>query len=319
MSNSLISVVMPTHNNQNTIKEAINSILSQTYKNFEFIIINDGSIDDTEKIIKSFKDKRIKYLENKTNKGISFSLNKGIKTAEGKYIARMDADDISLPQRLKIQIAFMEKNKNIGVCGSWASTQNSKKIWKTPITNKKIKTHLLFNSPFIHPSIMIRASLLEETNYPNFKHSEDYGLWALLADKTDFYNLSKPLIMYKKSSKDTNYSKLQKKQVKKIRKIVSENLGLNLTKHQIKELNKLGNWESVESYKDLNQKQKFIKSLFLLSSNNSKIDKTELNKICVNRWHSTLENSINLDKIKACFLFPKMTISMIINKLSCKR
>jgi len=114
-----VSIVMSVYNAQKYLDEAIESILNQTYSNFEFIIINDGSTDKSLEIIENYakKDSRIIVI-NRENKGLIYSLNEGIRKANGKYIARMDADDISLPQRLEKQVEFMEKNKNIGICGT---------------------------------------------------------------------------------------------------------------------------------------------------------------------------------------------------------
>ena len=113
-----ISVLMPAYNAEKYIGEAIESILNQTYKDFEFIIINDGSIDRTEDIILSYDDPRIIYLKNKENSGIVASLNNGLKQAKGQYVARMDADDISLPTRFEKQLQYMESNQHIFVLGT---------------------------------------------------------------------------------------------------------------------------------------------------------------------------------------------------------
>ena len=109
---------MAAYNEEAYIRDAIVSVLNQTYENFEFIIINDGSTDQTESIIISITDKRIKYLKNEVNIKLIDSLNKGIALATGKYIARMDSDDICFPERLEKQVEFMEANPNIGISGA---------------------------------------------------------------------------------------------------------------------------------------------------------------------------------------------------------
>ena len=113
-----ISVVMPAYNAEKYLREDIDSILAQTYDDFEFIIINDGSIDRTKEIILSYSDPRIVYIENEQNSGICVTLNKGLDTAKGRYIVRMDSDDIALPQRLEIQVRYMDANPDVGVAGS---------------------------------------------------------------------------------------------------------------------------------------------------------------------------------------------------------
>ena len=110
MSKPLVSVLMAVYNGEKYLLEAIESILNQTYTNFEFLIINDGSTDSTEEIILSYSDQRIRYIKNEQNLKLIASLNKGLDLAKGKYIARMDADDISLPDRLEKQVNFLERN-----------------------------------------------------------------------------------------------------------------------------------------------------------------------------------------------------------------
>ena len=114
----LVSVIMPVYNGALYLREAIDSILSQTHTNLELIIINDGSNDNSEEIILSYEDNRIRYIINEKNSGICVTLNKGLDIAKGKYIARMDCDDISCPERLQMQIEYMEQNPSIGVLGS---------------------------------------------------------------------------------------------------------------------------------------------------------------------------------------------------------
>ncbi len=147
----LISVVMPVYNSEKYLEEAINSILNQTFTDFEFIILNDGSTDKTEDIILSYSDSRILYIKNKTNLQIVKTLNKGIELASGKYIARMDSDDISSPERFEKLIEFMENNHEIDICSTWLETfGNRKKIWKNPLSHEEIKATLLFNSAKVH-------------------------------------------------------------------------------------------------------------------------------------------------------------------------
>lgn len=179
----LVSVVMPVFNGEKYLKEAIESILNQTYKNFEFLIINDGSTDRSVDIIKKYQniDKRIYLINNEKNKGIVYSLNKGLSSAKGKYILRMDCDDISFSNRIEEQILFMEKNKHIGISGTWVriNTNGMYKNYKNKTKFPAIKAGLLFNNMLAHPTFIIRKELIEKHNLSyneNFKGCEDYGL-----------------------------------------------------------------------------------------------------------------------------------------------
>ena len=195
------SIVMAVYNGEETLKEAIESILVQSLKNFEFIIINDASTDNTEKIIKSFKDSRIIYIKNSTNKYLGPSLNEGIKIARGKYIVRMDADDICYPNRLDIQYEFMEKNNDIGIAGCWAKLFGIREgILKYETSNTKIKLKLLYDCHILHPSIIIRKILIDNFNlfYDSvLQHSEDYDLFVRAFKHTNFANINKVLIKYR--------------------------------------------------------------------------------------------------------------------------
>jgi glycosyltransferase involved in cell wall biosynthesis len=200
----LISVVMPVYNAEKYLTEAIESILEQTYEYFEFIIINDGSTDSSSIIIDSYAeiDSRIRHVKNK-NQGISLSLNDGINIAKGEFIARMDADDISLSTRFEEQVKFMENNPEIGVCGTWAKLIGDIKDGeynRPPSNHDELKIRLLFSVCFVHPSVMMRRSLLIKTNNlydPNFTSAQDYDLWSRLETHTNFSNIPKTLIKYR--------------------------------------------------------------------------------------------------------------------------
>lgn len=195
---------MPVYNAEKYLIEAIDSILLQTYTNFEFIIINDGSTDASANIINSYanSDPRVIHVEN-DNQGISLSLNHGIKIARGEYIARMDADDISLPDRFKEQIKFMEDNKDIGVCGTWVDLIGDIRdgeYKRHPTSDEELKVRLLFSVCFVHPSVIIRRELLIRTNNfydPNYTSAQDYELWSRLKNCTQFANIPKTLMKYR--------------------------------------------------------------------------------------------------------------------------
>lgn len=194
----LVSVVLPAYNAELYLKEAIDSILEQTFTDFELIVLNDGSSDSTEDIILSYSDRRIVYVRNQENLGLIETLNKGISLAKGKYIARMDADDIALPERLAKQINFLEENTQYGVVGSFAQIIDSKNIYKVPVTDKEIKAFLYIDSPFIHPSVVIRKDLLTNNLYDHQYHRiEDYELWVRLSSQTKFYNIPEILLNYR--------------------------------------------------------------------------------------------------------------------------
>ncbi|MDR1370726.1 MAG: glycosyltransferase [Dysgonamonadaceae bacterium] len=191
--NIQLSVVMPVFNAEKYLREAIESILNQTFADFELIIINDGSTDESKNIILSYTDQRICYIENETNLGLIKTLNKGIKICKGKYIIRMDSDDICVPTRIEKQIRFMKKRPDVGLCGTWAYVIDDKGTITGKIINQTsppfISISLLFSVPLIHPSTCFRASILKQNLYHEVPVAEDYDLWCRLNEQTKIANI----------------------------------------------------------------------------------------------------------------------------------
>lgn len=207
-----ISVIMPVYNGEKYLNEAIDSILNQTFKDFEFIIINDCSSDNTDDIIKSYKDDRIVYLVNEKNLGISDTLNRGFSVAKGEYVARMDSDDIALPDRFEKQVAYLDANQNVGVCGSNAIvfSEDNEYITTLPVEHKDIFFELYFSSQLIHPTVMIRKNVLDSLDClydRSWNGREDYELWTRLIQITKFHNIKQPLLRYRVHSSQITSNK----------------------------------------------------------------------------------------------------------------
>lgn len=185
-----ISVVMSTYNRVAFLPRAIDSILNQTFTDFEFIIINDGSPDETDKVLSLFaaKDKRIRVITNEQNKGLIYSLNLGLDEARGKYIARMDDDDISLPIRFEKQYAFMEQNPDFAVVGSWIGRPDDGKKWgfHDETNPDKVKMYMYLNSvPISHPASFLRRHFLNKHGIRysyDYKAAEDRKFWLDILD-----------------------------------------------------------------------------------------------------------------------------------------
>lgn len=201
-----ISVIMPVYNAAPYLKQAIESILSQTFSDFEFIIINDGSSDGSENIIRSYSDTRIVCLRNEQNSGLVFTLNKGIDAARGKYIARMDGDDISLPERFSKQIDFLEKNTGAMIVASTillVDENNSETgVWKDDrkyISPRAIHSFLPINNCISHPTVFARSALLKKYKYNPAQYlSEDYDLWLrITSDGIPIYKIDEPLVRHR--------------------------------------------------------------------------------------------------------------------------
>jgi glycosyltransferase involved in cell wall biosynthesis len=209
-----VSVLMSVYNGERYLSRAIESILAQSFTDFEFIIINDGSTDGSAEIIKSCSDSRIRYVEQK-NVGLSESLITGINLCLGKYIARMDADDIALQQRLERQFDFLERRPNCALLGTACYViKEDESIWFTmqhPSNDLEIRWRLLFNSPFVHSSVMFRRdALLEVGSYTqdeSYSYVEDYELWSRLTQRYQVANLPEALLKYRSNLDGISYSK----------------------------------------------------------------------------------------------------------------
>lgn len=198
-----VTVLMSVYNTEEEyLREAIESILNQTYKDFEFLIINDGSTNNAEDVILSYKDNRIRYVLNEQNLRLIASLNKGLDMAQGEYIARFDSDDISRSQRLEKQVKFMDEHPNIGLLGTQYESFPKKRVSDGLTDSKLIKEALLVSSNQMgHPTVMIRTSVLREHRLKYDKdalHVEDYKLWLDMADFTDIANLNDILLDYRR-------------------------------------------------------------------------------------------------------------------------
>jgi len=204
MKNPKVTVLMSVYNGEKYLNEAIDSILGQNFKDFEFLIVNDGSTDMTAEILKSYNDPRIRIINNKKNIGLTKSLNKELKLARGEYIARQDADDISMPERLEKEVKFLETHQDYAVVGTFAKiiNKNSEVLFslERPTEDLQIKQFFKKDNCIVHGSSMIRKACLSDIGFYNelMIRSQDYELWLRLSKKYRFANIAKYLYMWRK-------------------------------------------------------------------------------------------------------------------------
>jgi glycosyltransferase involved in cell wall biosynthesis len=200
-----VTVLMPVYNGEQYVGSAIESILSQTFADFQFLIVDDCSTDRSADIIDTYrlKDPRIIVSSNKKEKGIVGALNSGLDEARGDYVVRMDADDLSLPHRLEKQVQFMDGHPDVGASGTWMGTigETETRLWfPFPADHEHIKIALLFYTPLAHPTVIMRRSFLEQhgLRYEEaFKHAEDYELWERCAHLFRLANIPEVLLLYR--------------------------------------------------------------------------------------------------------------------------
>ena len=208
----LVTIAMPVYNAEHYIKKAIDSILNQTYSNWELVMVNDGSFDRSEEIILSYSDPRIRYFKNEINSGIVKTRNRCLELARGKYIAVLDNDDVALPQRLEMQVSFLEANYDYGVCGSyWEIINDNDQLVakvKIPLTDTDIKTYQIFNNCYCASTVMMRADLVKEAKYQEGSDMlEDYNLYHRLYHHTKFASLPMYLTQYRAHGKNESSKK----------------------------------------------------------------------------------------------------------------
>ncbi|OGR33185.1 MAG: hypothetical protein A2091_02805 [Desulfuromonadales bacterium GWD2_61_12] len=197
-----VTVLMPVYNGARYLPEAIESILGQTFVDFELLIIDDGSTDESATVVAGYPDDRIRLIRQPSNRGLITALNLGLELSRGEFVARMDADDISLPLRLSRQVEYLDNHPEVGICGSWleAFADDIRTQWVVPTKHDEIICSLVFESVMYHPTVMLRKQLLADHGlrydalYP---HAEDYELWSRCGQYFQLANMDEVLVYYR--------------------------------------------------------------------------------------------------------------------------
>ncbi|MBA3704886.1 MAG: glycosyltransferase family 2 protein [Bacteroidetes bacterium] len=325
-----VTVVMPAYDAEKYIKQAIESILNQTFKDFVFLIINDGSTDQTEKIILSYADKRINYVKNEKNIGLIATLNYAISITDTEYMVRMDADDISLPDRIDRQIDFMQRNESVWVCGSQVEYfGQSQKISAFPETHDSIKAQLLFENCIAHPSVIMRLNHIKKYQLfysPDFINIEDYDLWLRIAMIGQLANINTPLLKYRLEGQNITIRNWQtrEKRLKLVYQNLLQELGVDVTEENLKlHIELSGNSETICGIKKLrlytesliaNNKAKKIYSAYSLSLILQQLWKQLFFKVAHNGFFET----ITYWRYTKTFSFVQLRYLIGIYKMSLK-
>ncbi|MFQ3577180.1 MAG: glycosyltransferase [Cytophagales bacterium] len=209
-----VSVVLPVYNAEKYVSEAIYSILNQTFIDFELIILEDASTDNSLSVIQNFKDDRIILIKNEQNKGLVYNLNEGIRLASGEFIARMDADDIAMPERFKKQVKFLDENPDVDVLGTaFECFGEIEKVVVHPTSHHEIKKTLIEYCCVGHPTVMLRKKKLPkryEVYKPELFTCEDYHLWVEMIKDRKFANLDEVLLKYRTHKQQVSSEKADK-------------------------------------------------------------------------------------------------------------
>ena len=247
--NCRLTVLLPVYNGAAFVQEALTSILEQTFSEFEFLIIDDGSTDATYEILSSCRDPRIRLLRNHNNLGLARSLNRGLTVARGQYIARMDADDVSWRHRLRVQTDFMDAHPEVGVCGAWIEVigDGVKQVWRYPSDHDTIRTRLLFESTLAHPVVMMKRRLLEDKRLSydeSFAAAQDYELWSRAARGGVLANLSEVLLTHRLHGEQVGQRKAESQQAgaAKVRANLLHQMGMSPTSDEFQTHQAISSW-----------------------------------------------------------------------------
>ena len=283
-----VTVLMSAYNDERYLGKAIESVLNQTFKDFEFIIIDDASTDSTKNIILSYKDPRIRFVENKKNLGLTKSLNKGIKVARGKYIARIDADDTSLPKRLEEQVSFLDKHKEIVVVGSQIQVINMESnktyILKYNCDPAVIKWAHIFKNQIAHSSSLFRKKVIKEVGCYNerYRYTQDFDLWFRVSRKYKMTSIPKVLAIIIRHNKCvTEMPETHRIQEQFVSEIIFNNVNyyINLNQEDFKIFINVVKWAKISSFKNFIKARKIYKDLFSSYIRKENLDKKDIEKV----------------------------------------
>jgi glycosyltransferase involved in cell wall biosynthesis len=296
---SKISVVMPVYKGDNHLSEAVDSVLNQTFSDFEFIIICDDPTNETRDILDRYKqeDSRMKiYYQER--QGLVNSLNKGISLAKGEYIIRMDADDISLPTRFEKQVEFMDNNPEIGISGTWVKIIGDvpEYILKHPPDHEAIMANMLFFCTIAHPSVIFRREVFHENKLcydQNETYAEDYGLWIRAADIIRFANIPQVHLCYRLHSSNTN-ADIQKGVSGKIRLSQIRKLGINPTKAEFEVHEAISNHTFKADKHFILLAKSWLEKLQATNSEKNIYPEPTFSKVLVHYWYDVCCSSIDL-------------------------
>tara|TARA_B100000315_G_scaffold87519_1_gene80355 strand:- start:896 stop:1921 length:1026 start_codon:yes stop_codon:yes gene_type:complete len=314
---------MSTYNGEKYLRESIESVLNQTFSDFEFLIIDDASTDSSQDIINNYNDPRIILIENKDNIGQAESLNRGLREAKGDYIGRMDQDDLSLPQRVEKQVHFLDEHPEIGVCGTFISFIDDNNLHRyhsylrdPMIGSNELKAQLLFSPCFIHPTVMIRTSLLRKYDLAynkNFEPAEDYWMWHELSSVTEFCNIPEKLLKLREHNRQRSIIDKRKQisgadiiRKQTLKSFVNDKLTENFESRFMM----ISRFEHLNELSDLRDAEECLSSLLEINQTKCRYDQNALKMVLSLVWYYLCMNSTHLGLriLKKYYLSPLFCI-----------
>lgn len=310
---------MAVHNGEPYLPRAIDSILGQRFREFEFLIIDDASSDNSPAIVSSYLDERVRIIRNRKQLGLSRSLNKGIEMAKGEYIARMDHDDISLPDRLQRQSSFLDTHEDIDVVGSWAQTLELKpKTWRYPTSDEDIRSEFVFNSSLVHSSVMLRKATFDkhQLRYDEIvTRAQDYELWTRAAPQVRFANLGSVMVQYRVHSLQVGnvFGKEQQSVAERVRLREIERLGIKATVGELKLHHQVSRWILPQGRADLENLERWLLRLRAANQSSSAFPRPAFERALERRWWAACRANAGLG-LKAWRIYANSRIAKATNR-----
>lgn len=296
-----LSVVMAVHNGLPYMEEAVDSILRQTFVDYEFIVVDDASTDGSAEALAACRDGRLRLITNERNLGLTKSLNRALELSQGEYLARMDHDDLSLPLRLSAQVEFLDANSEIDVLGTWAQTLGAQpeQIWRYPLNDDEIRCELLFHSVLVHSSVVWRRSTFERHNLrydPDIARAQDYDLWARAAPYVRFANLGRVLHRYRIHSQQVGaqHSAEQQSVADEVRRRQLVALGLEPSQRELDLHNDISTWRFPPRSERLREVEAWLLRLWSANQTSLLYAPNALDKVLERIWWAACSASVKL-------------------------
>jgi glycosyltransferase involved in cell wall biosynthesis len=298
-----VSVILPVHNGMPYLPEAVQSIQAQSSRDWELVLIDDGSQDESASYIEAFEDDRIRIHTNPAQMGLAASLNKGFALASGEYIARMDADDVAEPQRLERQIRYFENHAEVAICGTWARTFGGRKDqeWRYPERDADIKAEMLFASVIVHSSAMFKRSAIAELGIrydESLEAAQDYALWVEYKDQVRFANVPEFLMHYRIHTEQVGerIGARQQEVAEQVREKQLADLGIDANSIEKALHHRIARWDFKDSVASLKPIEVWLLRIVTANTASSYFDAGALGQAVELRWWNACRRLASKEK-----------------------
>jgi hypothetical protein len=307
-----VTVLMTAYNAAVYLRAAVDSILSQTLRDFEFIIVDDGSNDGTASILADFAaaDGRVRVVA-APHLGLPAALNRGLTLARGELVARMDADDISRPARLARQLEFMDQHPSVGLCGTWGEIlgPRGRVIWRFAASDAELRCRHLFETALLHPSVMFRLALVRAAGGydPAFQAAEDYDLWVRLSAVTRMANITEPLLLYRRHAAQVSRvhraDDLTVRETGQVRRRGLERLGLTPSSAEFDLHNAIGGWRFESGPGYLDRAAAWLERLQAANAATGGFPRPPMDEVLAERWYLACRHAARTQGVRAARRF----------------